>query len=551
MGPATDREPHAPGPPGHLDEPPVIELRGVAKAFGIVRALDGVDLAVRPGSVHALVGENGAGKSTCIGIIAGVHRPDAGTVLVRGTPTRFAGPAAAEAAGISVVYQEQSLVPDLDVAQNIYLHREPRRGPFLDTRRLYRDCTAHLERLAIPVAARAPVRGLSVAERQLVEIAKALSRDASLIVMDEPTASLTSVEQEHLFRVIEDLRAAGRAVLYVSHRLDEILAITDTATVLKDGHLVRTMPTATTSHQELVTLMVGRELVADLYPPRPASIDRSGPPRLSVRDATIAAGGQSAIEDISLDVWPGEIVGLAGLIGSGRTTLLRTIVGVEPGATRGVQVDGVEVDPSPSAAIAAGIGFVTEDRKLEGLALDLTNLANLVSTTLPARRGVYQAAAGRAIAETAADRASLPRRVLGARSRTLSGGNQQRVVVGKWLAIGPRVLLCDEPTRGIDVGAKADIHALLRGLAESGMAIVMASSDLPEVLGVADRVLVLREGRLVAELPGGVTEATVMAAAAVGGDTLGDSGAAGAGGTAGNDGTMTAGDADEPPMGGR
>jgi rhamnose transport system ATP-binding protein len=486
----------------------------VGRSFGVVRALDGVDIALRAGSVHALVGENGAGKSTCIAIIAGVHQPDAGSVLVRGVPTRFAGPADAEAAGVSVVYQEQSLVPDLDVAQNLYLHREPRRGPLLDVGRLYRQADEHLASLGMPVDARASVRALSVAQRQLVEIAKALSRDGALVIMDEPTASLTSVEQEHLFAVIARLQAEGRAVLYVSHRLDEVFAISDTVTILKDGRLVRTMPTASTTHHELVGLMVGRELVADLYPPRPPAVDRSGPPRLSVRHATAGDPGAGII-DITFDAWPGEIVGLAGLIGSGRTTLLRTIVGVEPGATREVTVDGVRVGPSPSAAIAAGVGYVTEDRKLEGLALDLSNLANLVSTTLPGRLGIFQHGHARAIAEASATQVGLPHRSLGTRSGALSGGNQQRVVIGKWLAIGPRVLLCDEPTRGIDVGAKAQIHALLRTLAQAGLAIVIASSELPEVIGVADRILVLRAGRLVAELPGGATEEAVMRPAAV------------------------------------
>ncbi|MET0771545.1 MAG: sugar ABC transporter ATP-binding protein [Candidatus Limnocylindrales bacterium] len=512
------RELDAPGPIARDDTPPVLELRGLVKSFGAVRALAGVDLVLRPGAVHALVGENGAGKSTCIAIAAGVHQPDEGEIRVHGRATRFAGPAAAEAAGVSVVYQEQSLIPDLDVAQNLYLHREPRRGPFLDHRSLHRMATAHLASLGIPIEARAPVRGLSVAERQLVEIAKALSRDAALVIMDEPTASLTSVEQEHLFRVIRRLRAEGRAVLYVSHRLDEIFAISDTVTVLKDGRLVRTMPTSTTDHRELVSLMVGREHLADMYPVRPSSIDRSGTPRISIRDAT-SVDPERGITAISLDAWPGEIVGLAGLIGSGRTTLFRTIVGVEPGADRRVTIDGMPVPASPRAAIDAGIGFVTEDRKHEGLALDLTNLANLVSTTLPSRHGMYQRSAAGEVAATSADRVQLPRRVLGSRSGTLSGGNQQRVVIGKWLAIEPRVLLCDEPTRGIDVGAKAELHALLRRLAASGMAILFASSELPEVLGVADRILVLRAGRLVAELPAGASEEDVMRAAAMDADT--------------------------------
>ncbi len=511
---APGREPSAPGPTVPADVPPVLELRGLVKSFGAVRALDGVDLALRPGEVHALVGENGAGKSTCIAIAAGVHQPDDGEILVHGQPTRFAGPAVAEAAGVSVVYQEQSLIPDLDVAQNLYLHREPRRGPLLDHAQLYRQAREHLASLEMPIDPRAQVRGLSVAQRQLVEIAKALSRDATLVIFDEPTASLTSVEQEHLFRAIRRLRSEGRAVLYVSHRLDEIFAISDTVTVLKDGRLVRTMPTSTTHHGALVSLMVGREHLADMYPPRPVSLDRSGPPRMSVRGAT-SDDPAAGISDISLDAWPGEIVGLAGLIGSGRTTLLRTIVGVEPDTSRTVAVDGRPVSASPTAAIEAGIGFVTEDRKLEGLALDLSNLANLVSTTMPGHRGIYQRSAASRIAATSADRVRLPRRLLGARSGTLSGGNQQRVVIGKWLAIEPRVLLCDEPTRGIDVGAKAEIHALLRALADSGIAILFASSELPEVLGVADRILVLRNGRLVAELPAGTSEEDVMRAAAM------------------------------------
>jgi ribose transport system ATP-binding protein len=303
-------------------------------------------------------------------------------------------------------------------------------------------------------------------------------------------------------------------VLYVSHRLDEIFAISDTVTVLKDGRLVRTMPTSTTHHRELVSLMVGREHVGDMYPARPAAIDRSGRPRISVRAASSSVS-DAGITAISLDAWPGEIVGLAGLIGSGRTTLLRTIVGVEPDATRTLTIDGRPVAASPSATIAAGIGFVSEDRKQEGLALDLTNLANLVSTTLPGRHGVYQRAAALEVAATSADRVQLARRLLGHRSGTLSGGNQQRVVIGKWLAIGPRVLLCDEPTRGIDVGAKAEIHALLRALADTGMTILFSSSELPEVLGVADRILVLRAGRIVAELPAGASEEDVMSAAAL------------------------------------
>jgi len=502
----------------------------------VVHALSGVDLDIRAGEVHALVGENGAGKSTLIAICAGVHQPDRGEIALRGRPVRFGGPADAEASGISVVYQELSLISDLDVAQNIYLHREPRRGRvFLDGGALYAQCRDLLRRVEVDVDPHARVSSLSVAQRQLVEIAKALSRDAAVVFMDEPTASLTSVEQEYLFGVIARLRAAGTAVVYVSHRLDEIFRVADVVTVLKDGRLVRTMPAGATDHDEMVGLMVGRELANDLYPPRPKGVVERDPevlqrgPEVMERDSESASGthpgprlsvrGASSpgrIRDIALDVWPGEIVGLAGLIGSGRTSLLRAIFGVDPEAQRAVFVDGQPVAASPATAIRAGIGFVSEDRTTEGLALDLTNLANLVSTTLPTRRGLYQRRAGRGTAERAAAQTGLAPGAIDLRAGSLSGGNQQKVVIGKWLATDPRVLLCDEPTRGIDVGAKAEIYILLRRLADAGLAIVLSSSELPEILGMADRVLVMREGRLVAELAGGCSEEEVMRAAAMG-----------------------------------
>jgi len=525
-----DREPSA------APDPPLLQLRDIARSFGVVHALSGVDLDIRAGEVHALVGENGAGKSTLIAICAGVHQPDRGEIALRGRPVRFGGPADAEASGISVVYQELSLISDLDVAQNIYLHREPRRGRvFLDGGALYAQCRDLLRRVEVDVDPHARVSSLSVAQRQLVEIAKALSRDAAVVFMDEPTASLTSVEQEYLFGVIARLRAAGTAVVYVSHRLDEIFRVADVVTVLKDGRLVRTMPAGATDHDEMVGLMVGRELANDLYPPRPKGVVERDPevlqrgPEVMERDSEWASGahpgprlsvrGASSpgrIRDIALDVWPGEIVGLAGLIGSGRTSLLRAIFGVDPEAQRAVFVDGQPVAASPAAAIRAGIGFVSEDRTTEGLALDLTNLANLVSTTLPTRRGLYQRRAGRGTAERAAAQTGLAPGAIDLRAGSLSGGNQQKVVIGKWLATDPRVLLCDEPTRGIDVGAKAEIYILLRRLADAGLAIVLSSSELPEILGMADRVLVMREGRLVAELAGGCSEEEVMRAAAMG-----------------------------------
>jgi ABC-type sugar transport system ATPase subunit len=491
--------------------PPLIELRGIRKAFGVVQAVRGVDLSFHAAEVHALVGENGAGKSTIIQIMSGVFRPDSGQILVRGTPMRFGSPAHAEAAGVSVVYQELSLVPDLDVAQNIYLHREPRRGPLLDTSRLYAQCRASLRDNEIHLDPHARVASLSVAQRQLVEIAKALSRDAGLVVMDEPTASLTSVEQDHLFAVIRRLRDRGTAVLYVSHRLEEIFEVADVVSVLKDGTLVRTMDVSATDRHELVSLMVGRSLEDDLFPPRQISTQSPREPLLTVR--RLSSPGK--IDEISFDLRPGEIVGLAGLIGSGRTSLFRAMFGVDPAASGSLTLGGAPIGRSPRAAMAAGIGFVTEDRKLEGLAVNLSNLTNLTATTLPGRYGIYDGTKARAIATDAVQRVRLDASVIDAPTRSLSGGNQQKVVVGKWLAINPRVLLCDEPTRGIDIGAKVEIYRLLRQLASRGMGIVFASSELPEILGLADRVLVMREGRLVAEFAAGeVTEEEIMRAAA-------------------------------------
>ncbi len=493
--------------------PAALELRGISKRFGVVQAVDSVDLVLRPGEVHALVGENGAGKSTLIGIAAGVYQPDGGQLLLRDRAIRFSTPAAAEAAGVSVVYQELSLVPDLDVAENIYLHREPRRARlFLDNARLHARCGAHLESLGIDIDPRAHVATLSVAQRQLIEIAKALSRDASVVIFDEPTASLGSVEEAHLLAIIGRLKAEGKAVAYVSHRLDEIFAVCDVVTVLKDGRLVATLPITQVDHERLVSLMVGRELAEDLFPPRRSPPARDGAPVLRVVDAS----SPGRIRDVSLSLWPGEIVGLAGLIGSGRTSLLRAIFGADERARRSVLLDGIEVGPSPVAAIGAGIAYVTEDRKSEGLAIDLTNLANLESTTLSRYGWRYDPGATRGAAEKAADEVRLDSGLLDRRSRLLSGGNQQKVVLGKWLTVSPRVLLCDEPTRGIDVGAKAEIYRLLRGLADTGVAILMASSELPEILGLADRILVMREGRLVAEFADVVpTEEAVMRAAAM------------------------------------
>ena len=413
-----------------------------------------------------------------------------------------------------MVYQELSLVPDLDVAENVYLHREPRRARlFLDTARLHTQCRAYLEELGIDIDPRARVSTLSVAQQQLVEIAKALSRDAEVVIFDEPTASLTSVEEDHLFGLIRRLRDRGTAIVYVSHRLDEIFAISDVVTVLKDGRLVRTMPAVDLDHHTLVSLMVGRDLVDELYPPRRPAPAQDGPPLLRVVDAS----SPGRIEDVSLEVWPGEIVGLAGLIGSGpdipAAGHLRGRRERRAAAHRGWS------GGRPLTAGGHRGGHRLRDRGPQvGRAGHRPHQPRQPRVARRCRHGGwrYNGAASRRIATEAAQGVRLDQAVLDQRSRALSGGNQQKVVVGKWLAVKPRVLLCDEPTRGIDVGTKAEIYRLLRGLADAGVGILLSSSELPEILGIADRVLVMRDGRLVAEFADRVpTEEQVMRAAAM------------------------------------
>lgn len=494
-------------------QPPFLELRGIRKSFGAVAALRGVSLSCRRGQVHALVGENGAGKSTLIQLSTGVYRPDAGEIIVDGVVRAFRNPHQAEAAGIAAVYQELSLIPDLDVAQNIYLRREPRRlRAFLDEASLYRLCGKLLEELGIRIAPRARVDRLSVAQRQLIEIAKALSRRASLVIMDEPTASLTSVEQEQLFSFIERLRARGAAVLYVSHRLEEIFEVADEVSVLRDGQLVRNLPVNELDKGSLVSMMVGRTLAEDLFPPRADGPTPGAEPVMTVSDLS----SRGKLADVALQLFPGEIVGVAGLMGSGRTSLLRALFGVDPDATGDMKTGVLRGVPrSPREAIRAGLAFVTEDRTLEGLAIPLSVLANVTAPNLPGPGVLYQSSAARRQTLAVSDQVHLGRRAVSAPVSSLSGGNQQKVVLAKWLGTAPRVLLCDEPTRGIDVGAKAEIYQLLRQVANAGMAVLFVSSELIEVLGLADRVLVMSEGRLVAEFAAGdATEEAVMRAAA-------------------------------------
>jgi rhamnose transport system ATP-binding protein len=477
-------------------------LDRVSKSFGAVRALRDVSLSLAAGQAHALLGENGAGKSTLIKVLAGAHRPDEGTVLVDGAPTRFAGPADAKDAGIAVIYQEPTLFGDLSVAENVFVGRQPtRRGRLIDAAAMREQTAVLFAGLGVDLDPRRPARGLSIADQQLVEIAKALSSQARVIVMDEPTAALSGAEVDRLFGVVGALREQGAAVLFVSHRIDEVFTLCESATILRDGGFVWSGPLSQQSPDSVVRLMVGRDLDA-LFPKldvAPAEVV------LSVRGLT----REGVFTDVSFDVRAGEIVALAGLVGAGRSEIARAVFGVDRPDAGEVSVNGKHVRPgSPTAAMAAGMGLVPEDRRQQGLVMDasIERNAALASLGRLSRAGFLRSADERSLAEDWAVKLRLKFAKLTDPIGVLSGGNQQKVVLAKWLARKPAVLIVDEPTRGIDVGTKAEVHRLLSELAAEGVAILMISSELPEVLGMADRVLVVHEGRLAAEF--GRAEAT-------------------------------------------
>ncbi|MEU2436120.1 sugar ABC transporter ATP-binding protein [Streptomyces rubradiris] len=489
---------------------PVLALKGVSKSFGAVRALRDVSLELLPGEAHALAGENGAGKSTLIKTLAGVHRPDAGQVLLDGEPVVFHGPGDARAAGIAVIHQEPTLFPDLSVAENIFMGRGPTRALGRIDHKATREATAALmRRLGVGLDPERPARGLSIADQQLVEIAKALSSDARVLIMDEPTAALTGSEAARLFGVVRGLREQGAAVLFVSHRLQEILAICQQVTTLRDGARIATEPLAGMTEDDLIRRMVGRDL-AERYPKRHV---RAGDVALSVRRLT----REGVFTDVSFDVRRGEIVGLAGLVGAGRTEVARAVFGIDRRDAGEVEVAGRPLpNGAPSAAMAAGLALVPEDRRAQGLVMDLSVERNIGLTGLrtTARAGLVHRRAERRRSLDWAVRLQVKYARIADAVSTLSGGNQQKVVLAKWLATAPRVLVVDEPTRGIDVGTKAEVHRILGELAADGVAVLMISSDLPEILGMADRVLVMHEGRITADLPrAAATEETVLAAA--------------------------------------
>jgi rhamnose transport system ATP-binding protein len=489
---------------------PLLVLADVEKSFGAVRALRSASLRVERGSIHALVGENGAGKSTLVKIVAGVHRRDAGTFRFEGDDVDFGSTADSKAAGIAVIYQEPTLFPDLSVTENIFMGRQPLRGGRrIDRRAMHAEAERLFARLGVRLDPARPARGLSIADQQIIEIAKAMSLDAALLVMDEPTAALSGVEVERLFAVARSLRDEGRGLVFVSHRFDEIFALCDTVTVMRDGGYVSTEPIKDTTVDALVAKMVGRE-VGELYPKTPATV---GDVVLDVQ-ALESAG---TFHDVSFSVRSGEIVALAGLVGAGRSEIARAVFGVDRYDAGRVTLLGKRVPGhNPRAAVRAGMAFVPEDRRKQGLVAE-ESVARNVATVI--RRGLSRAGVLTGRAETRASepwaaRLEVKTNALDMAATTMSGGNQQKVVIAKWLATSPRLLVIDEPTRGIDVGTKAEVHRLLSDLAGQGMAILMISSELPEVLGMADRVLVVCEGRITADIPRAeATPESVMKAA--------------------------------------
>jgi len=490
--------------------PPLLDLRHVAKSFGGARALRGVDFDLHAGEVHALLGENGAGKSTLIKIVTGAHQPDRGVLTVAGEVVSALTPSAAHRLGIACIYQQPALFPDLTVAENIALRLEPgtsvRRVDWTARRNRAR---ALLQRIGAAIAPDAEVRSLSMPEQQLVEIACALGAGARIVIMDEPTASLTQQEQHRLFGIVRELRQSGVGVIYISHRLEEIFALADRVTVLRDGESVGTFPVAGMTEANLIRLMVGREMT-QIYPPAETA------PGNVVLELDGVGCTQSGVRDVTFEVRAREIFGLAGLVGAGRTELARILFGLTPADAGTVRLNGDAIAPaSPQEAVAHGIAYVPEDRRRHGVVLELPVEENMTMAVHRAlfRGGWLRFGAERALAldyiRDLAVKCAGPTAPAG----SLSGGNQQKVALARWLATRPRVLILDEPTQGVDVGAKSEIHKIVRRLAGEGLAVILISSDLPEVIGMSDRIGVMRGGTLTAILPGNADAHTVMAAA--------------------------------------
>jgi len=479
----------------------LLDVSGLEKSFPGVKALKDGRLTLEQGEIHALLGENGAGKSTLLKVLSGAHLADAGTILVEGKPAPITSPRDAAALGIAIIYQEFNLVPQLSVSENLFLGRELGKGPLVQKQQERQATQEILSRLAAPFSPDTPCGELTVAQQQLVEIAKALSQNARILIMDEPTAALSGREVDALFTIIRDLKARGIAIVYVSHRLDEIFQLCDTATVMRDGNWIATKAVADWTRPALIEAMVGRSLSAEFPPRDPAQ--KIGEARLQVKNLTRG----TVVRDVSFELRRGEILGLSGLVGAGRTEVARLLFGADPRDSGEVLLDGKPLSlRSPQDAVKAGICLLTEDRKRQGLVLDLPIRANF---GLPNLEGFVKSGFVDGKKERDAFSGYIESLLIKTPhgeqlGRNLSGGNQQKVVLAKWLQANSEVIIFDEPTRGVDVGAKYEIYVLMRKLAEQGKALLMISSELPEVLGMSDRIVVMREGRVTGE----ITDAT-------------------------------------------
>ncbi|WP_097955674.1 MULTISPECIES: sugar ABC transporter ATP-binding protein [Streptomyces] len=504
--PATPQRPETPGAGAAAVADPVLEARSVSKRFPGVVALDDVSFALRAGEVHALVGENGAGKSTLIKVLTGVYRSDEGEVRVSGEPVRFARPFEAQQAGISTIYQEVNLVPLMSVARNIFLGREPKnRFGLIDFARMNRETTELLDGFGVRVDPKRPLHTLGIGTQQMVALARAVSVQAQVVIMDEPTSSLEPREVETLFRVIENLRGQGIAVLYVSHRMDELYRICDRVTVLRDGRHIHTGELAPLERMQLVSMMLGRDM-AEVR--RDGLTGFAGEGHDAARTLVLTATGldrRHQLHDISVELYAGEVLGLGGLLGSGRSETAKALTGALPLDGGEITVDGKRLGrPTPAAAIRAGISMLPEDRKAEGIVPGLSVRENIVLAAMPrlSRGGIVSRAKQDRVVDIFMKRlrikASSPEQKVG----ELSGGNQQKVLLARWLCLEPKVLLLDEPTRGIDVGAKAEVQSLIDELAREGLAVLLISSDIEELIEGADRIVVLRGGAVAGELAG-------------------------------------------------
>jgi rhamnose transport system ATP-binding protein len=473
----------------------ILELNKISKSFSGVEVLHEVSFALRPGEVHALLGENGAGKSTLVKIMTGVHQPDKGEILLHGEPVHFSDARESRQAGIAAIYQELSLFPDLDVAENIFVGRQPvTTGGRVDWRKLYAEAGKLLESLGVKLDLKEKARTLSIAQQQMVEIARAFSINARILIMDEPTSSLTLHEVDDLFRLVRRLREQGTAVIFISHRLEELYSLADRVTVLRDGSYVGTKPMTEVSRDDLIRMMVGRT-ITNLFPKQDV---KAGDVVLKVENLT----RPGSFYTVSFELRRGEILGVAGLVGAGRTNVARAIFGVEPPTSGRIEVEGREVAiKSPQQAIALGLAYVPEDRQLHGLIPAMPLTPNISLAMLPhyAQMGWLEEKRERKSAYESALQMEVRANNIWQLARELSGGNQQKVVLAKWLSTNPRILILDEPTRGIDVGTKAAVHGLMSKLASEGIAILMISSELPEILGMSDRVIVMREGHVTSQ----------------------------------------------------